>query len=78
PVAGAAHGYPGLVKRCGGCGGWGGIGGFGFPFATSATTDFNRCASCANFNDNTLFTNHKCAKCANDNVHAFTNANVVA
>ncbi|KAJ2462237.1 hypothetical protein GGI02_005508 [Coemansia sp. RSA 2322] len=82
-----AHAVP--VKRCGGCGSlyggyggygglYGGYGGFGFPFASSLTTDFDRNTNRANFNDDTLFVNNVNANTANDNVHAFTNANVVA
>ncbi|KAJ2745517.1 hypothetical protein GGI20_002121 [Coemansia sp. BCRC 34301] len=71
-----------LPKRCGSCGGYGGIGRFGgcgfFPFVSSFTNDFDRNSNRANFNENTLFTNNKCANAASDNVHAFTNANVIA
>ncbi|KAJ2833951.1 hypothetical protein GGI24_000640 [Coemansia furcata] len=81
-----------LIKRCGcggyggcGCGfggfgsngGYGGYGGFGFPFVSSVTNDFDRCSSCANFNENTLYANNVNANAANDNVHAFNNANVI-
>ncbi|KAJ2004437.1 hypothetical protein H4R26_002507 [Coemansia thaxteri] len=79
-----AHAVP--VKRCGVCGGlyggygglYGGYGGFGFPFASSFTSDFDRNTNRANFNDDTLYANNVNANAANDNVHAFTNANVVA
>ncbi|KAJ2750716.1 hypothetical protein GGI19_004942 [Coemansia pectinata] len=79
-----------LSKRCGGCGGYGGYGGYGvyggiggyggygFPFVSSFTSDFDRNSNRANFNENTLYTNNVNANAANDNVHAFTNANVIA
>ncbi|KAJ2872264.1 hypothetical protein H4R27_006668 [Coemansia aciculifera] len=72
---------------CGGCGGFGGYGGFGayggyggygFPFVSSFTTDFDRNSNRANFNENTLYANNVNANAASDNVHAFTNANVIA
>ncbi|KAJ2060339.1 hypothetical protein GGI17_003788 [Coemansia sp. S146] len=67
-----------VTKRWGGCGGCGGYGGYGFPFVSSFTNDFGRCSSCANFNENTLYANNVNANAANDNVHAFTNANIIA
>ncbi|KAJ2460756.1 hypothetical protein GGF42_000639 [Coemansia sp. RSA 2424] len=82
-----------LPKRCGGCGGWGGIGGiggygvyggyggyggYGLPFVSSFTSDFDRNTNRANFNENTLYANNVNANAASDNVHAFTNANVIA
>ncbi|KAJ2436901.1 hypothetical protein GGF42_008805 [Coemansia sp. RSA 2424] len=70
-----------FAKRWGGCGSYGGIGGYGsygFPFVSSFTNDFDRCSSCADFNENTLYTNNKCASCASDNVHCCNNANVIA
>ncbi|KAJ2461745.1 hypothetical protein GGI02_005626 [Coemansia sp. RSA 2322] len=81
-----ANAHAALLKRCGGCSGlyggygglYGGYGGFGFPFASSVTTDFDRNANRAHFNDDTLYVNNVNANVANDNVHAFTNANVVA
>ncbi|KAJ2032748.1 hypothetical protein GGI13_003721 [Coemansia sp. RSA 455] len=79
-----------LTKRCGcggyggcGCGGYGGYGGYGYggygyPFVSSFTNGFDRCSSCANYNENTLYANNVHADAACDNVHAFTNANVIA
>ncbi|KAJ2634586.1 hypothetical protein GGF44_003501 [Coemansia sp. RSA 1694] len=79
-----------LPKRCGGCGGWGGIGGIGgygvyggyggysLPFVSSFTSDFDRNTNRAKFNENTLYANNANANAASDNVHAFTNANVIA
>ncbi|KAJ1998335.1 hypothetical protein H4R26_005499 [Coemansia thaxteri] len=69
-------GYSGLYGGYNGQ--YGGYGGFGFPFASSVTTDFDRNANRAHFNDDTLYVNNVNANVANDNVHAFTNANVVA
>ncbi|KAJ2062650.1 hypothetical protein GGI17_002258 [Coemansia sp. S146] len=85
-----AHAGGVFVKRCGGCGGYGGFGGYGgyggiggyggygFPFVSSFTNDFDRCSSCANFNENTLYANNVNANAANDNIHACTNANIIA
>ncbi|KAJ2054543.1 hypothetical protein GGI17_006825 [Coemansia sp. S146] len=82
-----------LPKRCGGCGGYGGYGGiggyggyggiggyggYGFPFVASFTNDFDRNSNRANFNENTLYTNNVNANAASDNIHAFTNANIIA
>ncbi|KAJ2060167.1 hypothetical protein GGI17_003944 [Coemansia sp. S146] len=70
-----------FVKRwggCGGCGGYGVYGGYGFPFVSSFTSDFDRNSNRANFNENTLYANNVNANAASDNVHAFTNANVIA
>ncbi|KAJ1998882.1 hypothetical protein H4R26_005287 [Coemansia thaxteri] len=79
-------GFFGGCSGFGGCGGlyrrqaglYGRYGGFFFPFASSVTTDFDRNANRANFNDNTLYVNNVNANVANDNAHAFTKANVVA
>ncbi|KAJ1662671.1 hypothetical protein GGF38_003299 [Coemansia sp. RSA 25] len=72
---------------CGGCGGcgccgrygeYGGYGGYGFPFVSSFTNEFDRNSNRANYNENTLYANNVNANAASDNVHAFTNANVIA
>ncbi|KAJ2873587.1 hypothetical protein H4R27_006569 [Coemansia aciculifera] len=62
----------------GGIGGYGGYGGYGFPFVSSFTSDFDRNLNRANFNENTLYTNNINANAASDNVHAFTNSNLIA
>ncbi|KAJ2014163.1 hypothetical protein GGI14_005007 [Coemansia sp. S680] len=67
-----------IVKRCGGCGGYGAYGGYGYPFVSSFTSDFDRNSNRANFNENTLYVNNVNANAASDNVHAFTNANIIA
>ncbi|KAJ2241798.1 hypothetical protein GGI13_007197 [Coemansia sp. RSA 455] len=79
-----------LPKRCSGCGGYGGYGGYGaygayggyggygYPFVSSFTSDFDRNSNHANFNENTLYVNNVNANTASDNVHAFTNANIIA
>ncbi|KAJ2439648.1 hypothetical protein GGF42_007889 [Coemansia sp. RSA 2424] len=59
-------------------GGYGGYSGFGYPFVSSYTSDFDRNSNRANFNENTLYANNVNANAASDNVHAFTNANVIA
>ncbi|KAJ2423344.1 hypothetical protein GGF41_003176 [Coemansia sp. RSA 2531] len=64
-----------LPKHCSGCGGYGG---YGYPFVSSFTSDFDRNSNHANFNENTLYANNVNANAASDNVHAFTNANVIA
>ncbi|KAJ2060338.1 hypothetical protein GGI17_003787 [Coemansia sp. S146] len=74
---GGYGGYGG-IGGYGGYGGIGGYGGYGFPFVSSFTSDFDRNSNCANFNENTLYVNNVNANAANDNVHAFTNANVIA
>ncbi|KAJ2034772.1 hypothetical protein GGI03_000774 [Coemansia sp. RSA 2337] len=75
------------TKRCGVCGGYGGYGayggyggygGYGYPFVSSFTSDFDRNSNRANFNENTLYVNNVNANAASDNVHAFTNANIIA
>ncbi|KAJ1641729.1 hypothetical protein J3B02_001218, partial [Coemansia erecta] len=48
-----------------------------FPFAFNNVNAFNQNAFASNFNDNTVFQNHKNANVAADNVHAFNNVNVV-
>ncbi|KAJ2460933.1 hypothetical protein GGF42_000521 [Coemansia sp. RSA 2424] len=82
-----------LPKRCGGCGGWGGYGGiggiggygvyggyggYGYPFVSSFINEFDRNSNRANFNENTLYANNINANAVSDNVHAFTNVNVIA
>ncbi|KAJ2036167.1 hypothetical protein GGI03_001094 [Coemansia sp. RSA 2337] len=70
-----------FVKRYGGYGGYGGYGaygGYGYPFVSSFTSDFDRNSNRANFNENTLYANNVNANAASDNIHAFTNANVIA
>ncbi|KAJ1907130.1 hypothetical protein GGI09_007565 [Coemansia sp. S100] len=88
-----AHASGIFAKRCGGCGGYGGYGGYGtyggyggyggygsygYPFVSSFTSDFDRNSNRANFNENTLYANNVNANAASDNVHAFTNANIIA
>ncbi|KAJ2332586.1 hypothetical protein GGI00_002720 [Coemansia sp. RSA 2681] len=69
---------------CGGCGGYGGYGGYGgcggcgFPFVSSFTNEFDRNSNRANFNENTLYANNVNANAASDNIHPFTNSNVIA
>ncbi|KAJ2747417.1 hypothetical protein GGI20_000556 [Coemansia sp. BCRC 34301] len=77
--------HPALAKRCGSCGGYGGFGGYGgyggfgfFPFVSSFTSDFDRNSNRANFKENTLYANNVHANAASDNIHAFTNTNVIA
>ncbi|KAJ2886227.1 hypothetical protein H4R27_000798 [Coemansia aciculifera] len=70
--------YGGGFGGYGGIGGIGGYGGYGFPFASSFTNNFDRNSNRANFNENTLYANNVNANAASDNVHAFTNANVIA
>ncbi|KAJ2247974.1 hypothetical protein GGI13_004837 [Coemansia sp. RSA 455] len=82
-----------LPKCCSGCGGYsryggygayggygtyGGYGGYGYPFVSSFTSDFDRNLNHANFNENMLHVNNVNANTASDNVHAFTNANIIA
>ncbi|KAJ1920003.1 hypothetical protein GGI09_004566 [Coemansia sp. S100] len=84
---GSCGGYGGCGCGCGGYGGYGGYGsyggyggygGYGYPFVSSFTSDFDRNSNRANFNENTLYANNVNANAASDNVHAFTNANVIA
>ncbi|KAJ1656211.1 hypothetical protein GGF38_004620 [Coemansia sp. RSA 25] len=63
---------------CGGYGGYGGCGGCGYPFVSSFTNEFNRNSNRANYNENTLYANNVNANAASDNIHAFTNSNVIA
>ncbi|KAJ2487297.1 hypothetical protein IWW37_005296 [Coemansia sp. RSA 2050] len=65
-------------KRWDGYGVYGGYGSFGFPFAVSFASDFDRNSNRAHFNENTFYANNVHANAANDNVHAFTNAAVIA
>ncbi|KAJ2454241.1 hypothetical protein GGF42_003648 [Coemansia sp. RSA 2424] len=78
-----------LPKRCSGCGyvgcggcggysGYGGCGGCGYPFVSSFTNEFDRNSNRANYNENTFYANNVNANAANDNIHAFTNSNVIA
>ncbi|KAJ2238885.1 hypothetical protein GGI13_008204 [Coemansia sp. RSA 455] len=76
-----AHASGVFVKRWDGYGAYGGYGTygrFGFPNVVSVTNDVNRNSNRANFNENTLYANNVNANAASDNVHAFTNANVIA
>ncbi|KAJ1838297.1 hypothetical protein H4R99_008761 [Coemansia sp. RSA 1722] len=73
-----------MVRRSPWNGGFGGSGfwpcgcnGF-FPFASSNVNAFNQNAFASNFNDDTLFKNHKNANTAANNVNAFNSANVIA
>ncbi|KAJ2340004.1 hypothetical protein GGH92_006461 [Coemansia sp. RSA 2673] len=86
------HAVP--TKRCDGCGGYGVYGGYrgygayggyggygrygGYPFVSSFTSNFDLNSNCANFNKNTLYVNNVNANTASDNVHTFTNANIIA
>ncbi|KAJ2506907.1 hypothetical protein IWW47_001357 [Coemansia sp. RSA 2052] len=63
---------------CGGYGGYGGCGGCGYPFVSSFTNEFDRNSNRANYNENTLYANNVNANAASDNIHAFTNSNVIA
>ncbi|KAJ2861874.1 hypothetical protein GGH94_004615 [Coemansia aciculifera] len=75
---GYGGGFGGGFGGYGGIGGIGGYGGYGFPFVSSFTNDFDRCSSCANFNENTLYANNVNANAASDNIHACNNANIIA
>ncbi|KAJ2251947.1 hypothetical protein GGI13_003565 [Coemansia sp. RSA 455] len=74
---GSYGGYGGY-RGYGAYGGYGGYGGYGYPFVSSFTSDFDRNSNRANFNENTLYVNNVNANAASDNVHAFTNANIIA
>ncbi|KAJ2253192.1 hypothetical protein GGI13_002843, partial [Coemansia sp. RSA 455] len=73
---GSCGGYGGCGCGCGGYGGYGGYGayggyggygGYGYPFMLLFTSDFDRCSSCANYNENTLYANNVHANAACDN-----------
>ncbi|KAJ2645219.1 hypothetical protein GGF44_000095 [Coemansia sp. RSA 1694] len=78
--SGCGYGRCGGCGGCGSCGrygGYGGYGGYGFPFVSSFTNEFDRNSNHANYNENTLYANNVNTNAASDNVHAFTNANVI-
>ncbi|KAJ2857173.1 hypothetical protein J3B02_001170 [Coemansia erecta] len=48
-----------------------------FPFAFNRVNAFNQNAFASNFNEDTVFQNHKNANVAADNINAFNNVNVI-